>query len=197
MKFVKTTYIDAVTHIPLSEAPAPNGITLPIGFTPTFEIEKTRGEQSPLLYGFYEDGEVPSYSKEISEDEFFYTFKHEMKTRATCRVKMLEQQGVMYKEHLFPISGDIPSKIKAFVNDLEYDEELEYVCIELYEHYWVSLTRQEVSELNKMIVRKQHQLNNWCKYMHDKISNTQLDISCLENAAPILEEINTYTGMEE
>lgn len=67
---VKFTYVDSVTHIPVSIAPATNGPALPEGINFDFAAESEYPTEVPTFYGTTDLNELPDGATEITQAQY-------------------------------------------------------------------------------------------------------------------------------
>lgn len=202
MKYVQTTYEDALTGIPLSKAPAQNGPKIPEGVIPTFDIESSRSLQAPVVYGFIPDdveenyNTLPSHIHEVSEENFFSTFKNELKERARTKRKQVEQAGVEVNDQYVATTIEDQNRVANMVITLINDPEMEEIDFEYSPNNWITIPREFGLNVGKAVGRHVQACFSWCRNIHQQIDDMEIDINSLENAMPILEAINNF-GMEE
>lgn len=199
MKYVQFTYVDAQTGIPLSEAPAANGPSIPEGIIPTFDIESSRTQQAPIIYGFIDeeyDGEIPSFVQEVDEEYFFLAFKNELKERAREKRKQVERAGIEVDDMFIPTTVKDQNRVFNMVQTLTNNPELESIDFEYSHGEWTTFSREKGLEIGKAVGRHTQECMSWCRNIHKQIDEMKIDVNSLENAMPILEAINNF-GMEE
>lgn len=199
MKYVQFTYVDAQTGVPVSEAPAANGPTIPDGIIPTFDIESSRASPSPVVYGFVAEdyeGEIPSFIQEVTEEDFFATFKMELKERARNKRKQVERAGIEVDDTFIPTTVKDQNRVFNMVQALSNNPELESIDFEYSHGEWTTFSREKGLEIGKAVGRHTQECMSWCRNIHKQIDEMKIDINSLENAMPILEAINNF-GMEE
>lgn len=79
MKFVKTTYVDIVTQVPIHLSPASNGIILPPSHTILFALEDSVSTGIPII--FCRTEHPTSWEEEISETDLLHYLKNELLQR--------------------------------------------------------------------------------------------------------------------
>lgn len=200
MKYVQFTYVDAQTGKPLSEAPATNGPSIPEGIIPTFDIESSRTQQAPIIYGFIAeeyDGEIPSFVQEIEEESFFLAFKNELKERAREKRKQVERTGIEVDDMFIPTTVKDQNRVFNMVQALSNNPELESIDFEYSHGEWTTFSREKGLEIGKAVGRHTQECMSWCRNIHKKIDDMEIDINSLENALPILQEINSFGAQED
>lgn len=202
MKYVQFTYVDSRTGTPLTEGPAYNGPSIPEGVVPTFDIESSRTEKAPIVYGFIEEEEgeeenstsssLPDFIREIDEESFFNTFKYELKERARTRRKQVEHGGIEVGGQFIGTTIEDQNRIANMVTTLLNDEEMGSIDFEYSPTQWVTIPRAFALEVAKAAGRHVQACFSWCKGIHDQIDDMELSITTLDNALPILEAINSF-----
>lgn len=200
MKYVQFTYVDVQTGIPVSKEPAANGPSIPEGIIPTFDIESSRTQQAPIIYGFIDenyDGEIPSFVQEIDEESFFLAFKNELKERAREKRKQVERAGIEVDDMFIPTTVKDQNRVFNMVQALSNNPELESIDFEYSHGEWTTFSREKGLEIGKAVGRHTQECMSWCRNIHKKIDDMEIDINSLENALPILQEINSFGAQEE
>lgn len=200
MKYVQFTYVDAQTGIPLSEAPAANGPSIPEGIIPTFDIESSRIQQVPIVYGFIPsdyEGTIPSFVREIDEESFFITFKNELKERARNKRKYVEQAGIEVNDQFIATSIGDQNRVASMVTTLINDPEMESIDFEYSPNNWITIPREFGLNVGKAVGRHVQSCFSWCRNIHQQIDDMEIDIDSLENALPILQEITSFGAQED
>lgn len=193
MKFVKFTYIDHITKIPVSESPASNGPELPQELCPTFDIESARATGVPQVYGFTEESTItPDWVRVISEQEFFEAFKAELKQRIGKRRKQAEVQGVIVGDNFFPSDKDSQSRIFQLVNSFQADKQMKFVDFEVHQGVWVSIDRKQAASLGIELARHIQKGFSWSKELQEKVDALVLTIDTLDQVNSIYTEISNF-----
>lgn len=199
MKYVQFTYVDSQTGVPVSEAPASNGPTIPDGIIPTFDIESSRASPSPVVYGFVAEdyeGEIPSFVQEVKEEDFFATFKMELKERARNKRKQVERGGIEVNDFYIPTTIKDQNRITTMYMSLLSDPDRKEVDFEYSHGEWVTFTREQGLAIGKAVGAHVQECVSWCKNIHKKIDELELTIETLDSVLPILQEINSF-GMTD
>lgn len=194
MKYVRLTYIDAKTKKPLYEEPAKNGIILPDGVIPTFDIESTRTKQAPTVYGFVggDEVELPSFISEIPEEVFYDLFKLELKERARNKRFAVETGGMAVGDVRIGTSIEDQNRVSNMATSLTLDTGMESVDFEYSPGNWINIPRNQGFSIGVALARHVQGCFSWCKSVHDLIDELDLNIDTLESVFPILEEINSF-----
>ena len=193
MKYLQLTYVDAVTHLPLSEEPAANGPMIPEGIVPLFDIQSSRSNVAPIVYGWAEDEyEVPSFVHEISEETFFSFYKTELKERARQKRKHVEQSGVEVGGQRISTEIEDQNRVSNMVTTLINDPEMESIDFEYAPSQWVQIPRAFGLEVGKAVGRHVQSCFSWCKGVHEQIDALTLSLDTLDVMFPIMRSINTF-----
>lgn len=193
MKYLQFTYVDALTNKPLTEEPAANGPTIPPGIVPLFDIQSSRSNKAPTVYGWAEDEqELPSHVQEISEGVFFTTYKHELKDRARQKRKQVEQGGIVLGEQFIGTEIEDQNRVSNMVTTLMNDPEMESTDFEYVPAQWVNIPRTLGLEIGKVVGRHVQSCFSWCKGVHEQIDALELSLDTLDSVFPIMESINTF-----
>lgn len=193
MKYLQFTYVDALTNKPLTEEPAANGPTIPPGIVPLFDIQSSRSNKAPTVYGWAEDEqELPSHVQEISEEVFFTTYKHELKDRARQKRKQVEQGGVVLGEQLIGTEIEDQNRVSNMVTTLMNDPGLESIDFEYAPSQWINIPRVLGLEIGKAVGRHVQSCFSWCKSVHEQIDALELSLDTLESVFPVMDSINTF-----
>ena len=193
MKYLQLTYVDAVTHLPLSEEPAANGPMIPEGIVPLFDIQSSRSNVAPIVYGWAEEEyEVPSFVHEISEETFFSAYKTELKERARQKRKHVEQSGVEVDGQRISTEIEDQNRVSNMVTTLINDPEMESIDFEYAPSQWVQIPREFGLEVGKAVGRHVQSCFSWCKGVHEQIDALTLSLDTLDVMFPIMHSINTF-----
>lgn len=193
MKYLQFTYVDSITHIPLSEEPAANGPTIPEGIVPLFDIQSSRSNKAPIVYGWCEDEtELPSHVHEIEEETFFATYKNELKERARQKRKQVEQGGIVLGEQFIGTEIEDQNRVSNMVTTLINDPEMESIDFEYAPSQWINIPRELGLEIGKAVGRHVQSCFSWCKSVHEQIDALELSLETLESVFPVMESINTF-----
>lgn len=193
MKYLQFTYVDALTNIPLTEEPAANGPAVPEGIVPLFDIQSSRSNKAPTVYGWAEDEqELPSHAHEISEEVFFTTYKYELKDRARQKRKQVEQGGIVLGEQFVGTEIEDQNRVSNMVTTLMNDLELESIDFEYAPSQWVNIPRTLGLEIGKAVGRHVQSCFSWCKSVHEQIDALELSLDTLDSVFPVMESINTF-----
>lgn len=193
MKYLQFTYVDALTNKPLTEEPAANGPMIPEGIVPLFDIQSSRSNKAPTVYGWAEDEEeLPSHVQEISEEVFFTTYKHELKDRARQKRKQVEQGGIVLGEQFVGTEIEDQNRVSNMVTTLMNDPELESIDFEYAPSQWVNIPRDLGLEIGKAVGRHVQSCFSWCKSVHEQIDSLGLSLDTLDSVFPVMESINTF-----
>lgn len=193
MKYLQLTYVDAVTQRPLSEEPAANGPMIPEGIVPLFDIQSSRSNVAPIVYGWAEDEyEVPSFVYEISEETFFSAYKTELKERARQKRKHVEQSGVEVSGQRIGTEIEDQNRVSNMVTTLINDPEMEFIDFEYAPSQWVQIPRTFGLEVGKAVGRHVQSCFSWCKGVHEQIDALTLSLDTLDAMFPIMHSINTF-----
>src|SRR5690625_4805556 len=131
LKYIKYTYVDYTTGIPVTVQPAQTGPTHPEGVTPTFAIEESFSTGIPIFYGIAEDDYEPEeWMHEMDEESFFSTFKEELKTRARNKKTQIEEGGVLLGEQLLRTEPKSQDRVGNLVTALNNDPEMTHIDFE-------------------------------------------------------------------
>jgi hypothetical protein len=197
MKFIRFTYVDALTGTPVSQEPAKNGPSLPEGLVPTFDIEEARSTGIPQVYGFVEDSEeepfpLQQWVSEVSEEEFFQTFKNELKERARKKRKQVEQGGIIVGDSFIGTTIEDQNRVSGMATTLVIDPEMEEIDFEYAPNQWIAISREIGLMIGVGVARHVQSCFSWCRSIHNTIDALELDINSLDQVLPILEEINSF-----
>lgn len=202
MKYVQFTYVDAQTGIPVSMSPAANGPSIPKGVVPTFDVENSRSQQAPIVFGFIPDESaelleaLPEFIYEVDEDVFFATFKDELKERARNKRKQVEQAGVALNDQFISTTIEDQNRIANMVTTLINDPDLESIDFEYAPTQWMEIPRALGLSIGQAVGRHVQACFSWCKGVHEQVDLMEIDINSLENVMPILENINKFGQIE-
>lgn len=194
MKFLQFTYVDAKTKKPLTEEPAANGPMIPEGVVPLYDIQSTRSNQAPLVYGWTEDDgyDVPSFVYEITEDTFFSNYKNELKERARVKRKQVEQGGITLNDTRIGTSIEDQNRISNMVTSLNLVPTMEIIDFEASPGNWISLPREMGLQIGAALASHVQACFTWCKGVHDQIDNWEASLENLDPVIEILNEINSF-----
>lgn len=194
MKFLQFTYVDVKTKKPLTEEPAQNGPTIPDGIVPLYDIQASRSNQAPLVYGWTEDDdyEAPSFVYEIAEDTFFSNYKNELKERARVKRKQVEQGGITLNDTRIGTSIEDQNRISNMVTSLNLVPTMEVIDFEASPGVWVALPREMGLQIGAALASHVQACFTWCKGVHDQIDNWEATLENLDPVVAILEEINSF-----
>lgn len=201
MKYIKFTYVDHITGIPVSVEPAKNGPAIPEGVVPTFDIVSSRNSGIPSVYGFVEDSEespfpMQQWMSELTEEEFFDTFKKELKERAREKRKQVEQGGITVGDSFIGTTIEDQNRVSGMATTLVVDPEMEEIDFEYAPNQWINLSREVGLGIGVAVARHVQHCFSWCRNVHEQIDSMEIDINSLENVIPILEAINSF-GMPD
>lgn len=196
MKFIKYTYVDYVTGIPVSQQPAQTGPTHPEGITPTYAIESSFDSGIPIFYGIAEDDFVPKeWMYEMDEESFFSSFKEELKTRARDKRVAVEQGGALLGDQHIRTDLTSQNRVGSLVTALNNDPEMEHIDFEAQPGVWIELDRETGFLIGKVVARHVQECFSWCKGIHEQIDNLDLTLETMRDVIPILQSINQF-GVE-
>ena len=170
MKYIRYTFVDVKTQIPVSQAPAKNGPAHPVGVTPTFAIESTYETGIPAFYGIAEDSFVPeSWMYEMTEEQFYADFRIELKERARNKRKQVEQGGITVNSTFVQTDIASQNRIANLVTSLQLDPTMTQIDFEQVPGQWVVITRDQAIALGQAVATHVQTSFSWCKSMHDQI----------------------------
>lgn len=193
MKYLQFTYVDALTNKPLTEEPAANGPTIPERIVPLFDIQSSRSNKAPTVYGWAEDEqELPSHVHEIPEEVFFTTYKQELKERARQKRKDVEQSGVEVGGQRIGTEIEDQNRVSNMVTTLINDPEMESIDFEYAPAQWINIPRALGLEIGKAVGRHVQSCFSWCKSVHEQIDALELSLDNLESIFPVMDSINTF-----
>ncbi|MCK9530384.1 MAG: DUF4376 domain-containing protein [Gammaproteobacteria bacterium] len=198
MKYVQFTYVDVQTGVPVSETPAANGPTIPEGIIPTFDLQNTRSQQAPIVFGFIPDeaeelfDTLPEFIREVDEDSFFSAFKEELKERARTKRIQMEQGGVMVNDSVIGTTIEDQNRVTGMATTLMIDPDMESIDFEYSPGQWINISREVGLAIGVAVARHVQHCFSWCRNVHEQIDSMEIDINSLENAMPILEAINSF-----
>lgn len=197
MKFIKYTYVDYTTGVPVSQQPAQTGPTHPEGVTPTYAIESTYSSGVPTFYGIAEDDfEKEEWMVELEEEVFFSTLKEELKTRARDKRVSVEQGGAVLGNQVIRTDLTSQNRVGSLVTALNNDPEMLHIDFEAQPGVWVELDRDSGFLIGKVVARHVQSCFSWCKSIHEQIDNLNLSLETMGDVIPILEAINSF-GVDE
>ena len=114
MRYLKYTYVDAVTGVPITDAPARNGPAVPaiIGLTFGFALESLYPAAVPTLYGTCPGGvalDGPGVIAELTEAEYTSAWDAEMINRLErARVGAVAANNAAYEQVIALMTADYP-----------------------------------------------------------------------------------------
>ncbi|NLY16658.1 MAG: hypothetical protein GXZ05_09830 [Gammaproteobacteria bacterium] len=114
MRYLKYTYVDAVTGVPITDAPARNGPAAPAvgGLAFGFALESLYPAAVPVLYGTCPDGvalDVPGVIAELTEAEYTSALDAEMISRLErARVDATAANNAAYEQAIALMTADYP-----------------------------------------------------------------------------------------
>ena len=194
MKYLQFTYVDAKTKKPLTEEPAANGPTIPEGIVPLYDIQASRSNEAPLVYGWTEDDEYdpPSFIYEITEDTFFSNYKNELKERARVKRKQIEQGGITLNDQRISTTIEDQNRISNMVTSLNLVPTMTVIDFEASPGNWISLPREVGLQIGAALAEHVQACFTWCKGVHDTIDAWEASIENLDPVIDILNEINSF-----
>ena len=194
VKFLTLTYVDADTNIPLKQEPAKNGIKIPDGVIPMFDIQSSRSNQAPIVYGWtdIEDFEVKDFMTQVEESSFFNAFKSELKDRARLKRKIVEQGGITIGSTYVGTSIEDQNRISNMVTSLNLVPELPEIDFEASPGQWVTISREQGLQMGAALTSHVQRCFSWCRGVHDKIESLELNMETIGEVQPILEDINSF-----
>ena len=170
MKYIRYTFVDVKTQIPVSEAPAKNGPAHPNGVTPTFAIESSYASGVPAFYGIAEDDFEPTaWMYEMSEEQFYSDFRIELKERARNKRKQVEQGGVEFGGGVIATTVADQNRIANLVTTLTLDPEMLSIDFEAQPGQWVVIERDNAFAMGKAVAQHVQSCFSWCKEVHAQI----------------------------
>lgn len=97
MRYLKYTYVDAVTGVPVTQEPARNGPVPPgvAGLEFTFALESSYPTLTPTLFGVCPDGaitDLPGVLAELSETEYQAALDGELEARHGIAMKKIDAE---------------------------------------------------------------------------------------------------------
>lgn len=118
MRYLKFTYIDAVTGVPITAAPARNGPVMPaisgLGFG--FALESRYPADAPALYGTCPDDadlNFPGVLAELTEAEYQATLQGELTARLSkARAASIAANNQAYNAATDQLTADYPQREK-------------------------------------------------------------------------------------
>lgn len=191
MKYFQLTYVDAVTQRPLSEEYAPNGPTIPEGVVPLYDIQSSRSNQAPVVFGWTdnEDFVVQSFMYEISEESFFSDYMSELKERAKQKRKTLLMNSLEFKGAHFSVNDvDKLNSLYSTMTAIKATSNIDFFAGTKS----IELSKAEIKEVLNLLHTYSQKCFSWQKEFSDKVSGLKLSMSTLEEVIPLLEELNTF-----
>lgn len=191
MKFLQFTYVDVQTKRPLSEEYAPNGPTIPEGVVPLYDIQSSRSNQAPVVFGWTdnEDFVVESFMYEISEESFFSGYMSELKERAKQKRKTLLMNSLEFKGAHFSVNDvDKLNSLYSTMTAIKATGNIDFFAGTKS----VELSKSEVKEVLTLLHTYSQKCFSWQKEFFDKVDELKLSIETLEEVIPLLEELNTF-----
>jgi hypothetical protein len=192
MKFIKLTYVDAYTGIPLNVEHATTGPAIPKGIVPTFDISSTRSQQAPAVYGIAEeDFNVPEWCYELPEDAFFLTFKNELKDRAKQKRKQLLSLSIKLDGNYFYTSDeDKLNSLYSTMTAIKSTDKIDFFT----GGSWVEMSKADIKEALSALHKHSQKCFSWQKEFCTRVDELELSLENMECVSPLLEELNTYGG---
>lgn len=194
VKYLTLTYVDAVTEIPLTVEPAKNGIKIPDGVVPMFDIQSSRSNQAPIVYGWtdIEDFEIKDFMNEVDETSFFSTFKSELKDRARLKRKIVEQGGITIGSTYVSTTIEDQNRISNMVTSLTLVPDMAQIDFEYAPGHWAVIPREQGLQMGAALAAHVQHCFSWCRGVHERIEALELNMETISEVQPILEEINTF-----
>lgn len=182
MKYVKFTYVDAKTNIPVSEMPAKHGPKIPDKIYFLFALESEYPTDVPTFYGNTANATVlPDFIEEVTEDEFNAAKLQEFKTRlSTLKERKLNELKDNFIE--YGIKPRIDTGLGFAVDggyfnliDFQSGVELEFYTVRDADNILHTLTREEMLTIVSAI--QQNGLNSYNKKwtLEDTIKNIEIE----------------------
>lgn len=191
MKYLQFTYVDALTNKPLTEEPAANGPTIPEGIVPLYDIQSSRSNQAPVVFGWTdnEDFVVQSFMYEISEESFFSDYMSELKERAKQKRKTLLMNSLEFKGAHFSVNDvDKLNSLYSTMTAIKATSNIDFFAGTKS----VELSKAEVKEVLTLLHTYSQKCFSWQKEFFDKVDGLKLSMETLEEVLPLLEELNTF-----
>lgn len=189
MKYIRYTFVDVKTEIPVSQAPARNGPVHPNGVTPTFAIESTYSSGVPAFYGIAEDDFVPeSWMYEMTEEQFYADFRIELKERSRNKRKQVEQGGITVGTTFIQTDIASQNRIANLVTSFQLDPNMSQIDFEQVPGSWSVVTRDQAVAIGQAVAAHVQTSFSWCKQMHEKIDA----MVNFDQALEVVTEIQSY-----
>ena len=186
MKYIKYTYIDCGTFLPVSEAPAKNGPIHPEGVSHVFSIESSFSSGTPIFYGTAGDEYTPEeWMEEMSEEDFISYYKQELKDRVVAKCVEFERVGE-FNGDIINTSPSFQARVATLCQGLELFPDKQHVILKLECGTLIQYTREQVMDLGKLLFSHSQACLSWCKEMSDRVDS----INTIEDAHASSKEVS-------
>src|SRR5690554_2577191 len=165
MKYIKYTYVDCGTFLPVTEAPAKNGPIHPEGVSHVFSIESSFPSGIPIFYGTAEDGYTPEeWMEEMSEEDFISCYKQELKDRVVAKCVEFER-SVEFNGNIINTSPSFQTRVTTICQGLTLFPDKQDAILEMECGTLIQYTREQAMELGQLLFSHSQACLSWCKEM--------------------------------
>lgn len=186
MKYIKYTYVDCGTFLPVSEAPAKNGPIHPEGVSHVFSVESSFSSGVPIFYGTAEDEYAPEgWMEEMSEEDFISYYKQELRDRVFVKCEEFER-GVEFNGDIINTSPSLQSRVATLCQGLTLFPDKQDVILKLECGTLIQYTKEQVTELGQLLFSHSQACLSWCKEMCEKVDS----INTIEDAHAFSKEVS-------
>lgn len=180
MRYIKTTYVDVSTRLPVTQTPARTGPTLKAGYTHILDISESRTKNPVVYCTTTSKADIETWEVELEPVQFFEAVKTELKQRASSSRKNKSEvpvavEGVFY----LPSDQDKLVSLLSVLTALKSNEKLDF----LSNGTWVKLTKTDVKNILTILHEKTQTSFSWQKDVYDQIEEEDFskDVSASVN----------------
>lgn len=187
--YVRYTYTDCSTGIPVSEEPARTGPIHPEGIS--FIFASSTNPRYPILYGRTEKDSLQSWMKVITEEELFEEFKAELLSKTRSKRKEISSRGVEYKGTVIP--SDTKDTLSHLLQTLSLLDDSSPIDFEVSPSQWEVLDKEDIKSILSSFHLNTQRCFSWSRATEERISHLPQSHSSLDSYRKIEEEINNFT----
>ena len=180
MRYIKTTFIDVFTRLPVTKTPAKTGPTLKDKYAYVLDVAEARSTNPSVYCATTSETDFEEWEVELTSEQFFDCVKTELKQRASNKRKTKTDEPVLVQEVFYlPSDQGKLATLLTVLTALKSNEKLDFYS----QGTWVKLSKTDVKDILTKLHDKTQSSFSWQRDLYEQIDEEDFskDVSASVN----------------